>query len=197
MNKYIGPIVIGFVVAFVVAFGMSALFAAIHAPGPGLSLFFGLFVGGFTAYILANLAGNRKVVTADGAQLSQALAMSAPADKALVYVYRQGFVGMAAGLNVSVDGKTVAQLTSPRFTVVTVTPGAHSLSAAFGGLAGPQNKVASQAFNAEPGGVYAFRLTLSMGMMQNSIEIAPMPDLAPVKTALGGMKMTAPELAEV
>lgn len=197
MNKYIGPIVIGVVLAFVVSFGMSALFAAMHAPSRGLSLYFGLFVGGFTAYILANLAGNRKVATADAGQVGQALAMSAPAGKALVYVYRQGFVGMAAGLNVSVDGKPVAQLTSPRFTVVTVAPGPHTLSAGFGGLAGPQNKVATEPFTAEPGGVYAFRLTLAMGMLQNSIQIAPMPDLAPVKSALGGMKMTVPELAEV
>ncbi|MGA0599898.1 DUF2846 domain-containing protein [Caulobacter sp. KR2-114] len=197
MNKYIRPIVIGFVVAFVVGFGVSALFNALHIPSPGLSLYFAIFFGGFTAYILANLAGNRKVATADAGQQAQALTMTAPADKALVYVYRQGFVGMAAGLNVSVDGRTVAQLTSPRFTVVSVAPGAHTLTAGFGGLAGAQNKVASEPFTAEAGGVYAFRLTLSMGMLQNSIQIAPMPDLAPVKAALGGMKMTAPEISEI
>jgi len=197
MNKYIGPIVIGFVVAFVVAFGASAAFAAIGSPSRGLSTYLGLFVGGFTAYILANLAGNRKVATADAGQVGQALEMSAPADKALVFVYRQGFVGMAAGLNVSVDGKTVAQLTSPRFTVVTLAPGAHTLSAGFGGLAGPQNKVATETFTAAAGGVYAFRLTLSMGMLQNSIQIAPMADLSSVKRAISGMKMTVPELAQI
>lgn len=197
MSKYIRPIIIGVVLAFVVAFGMSFLFASIGAPNTGLSIYFGLFIGAFTAYILANLAGNKKVATADSGQQSQALAMTAPTDKALVYVYRQGFVGMAAGLNVMLDGKTVAQLTSPRFTVVTVAPGSHSLSAAFGGLAGAQNKVATEPFTAAAGGVYAFRLTLSMGMLQNSIQIAPMPDLTPVKSAIGGMKMTVPELAEV
>jgi len=197
VNKYIGPIVIGFVVAFVVAFAVSALFAALHTSNDGLPLYFGLFTGGFTAYILANLAGNRKVATADAGQQGQALAMTAPAGKALVYVYRQGFVGMAAGLNVSIDDKAVAQLTSPRFTMIAVAPGSHTLAAGFGGLAGPQNKVATEPFTAEPGGVYAFRLTLAMGMLQNSIQIAPMPDLGLVKSALAGMKMTLPELAEI
>ena len=125
------------------------------------------------------------------------VAMAPVAGKALVYVYREGFVGKAAGMNVAVDGKPIAQLTSPRFTVVTVSPGQHMVSAAVGGLAGSQNKTAEEVFTAEAGGVHAFRITLSMGMLQNSIQLAPMPDLAVVKAALGRMKMTTPDLAEV
>jgi hypothetical protein len=197
MSKYIRPILIGFVAAFVVSFGLAFTFARLGSSNLGISIYCGLFIGAFTAYILANLAGNRKVVTADAAQHAAAVAM-APADgKTLVYVYREGFVGKAAGMNVAIDGKPVAQLTSPRFTVATVAPGEHTVSAAFGGLAGPQNKTAEEAFTAEAGGVHAFRITLSMGLLQNSIQLAPMPDLAAVKAALGRMKMTTPDMAEV
>jgi len=197
MSKYIRPILIGFAAAFVVSFGLAFTFARLGASNIGISIYCGLFIGAFTAYILANLAGNRKVVTADAAQHGAAVAMTPVAGKALVYVYREGFVGKAAGMNVAVDGKPVAQLTSPRFTVVAVSPGPHTVSAAFGGLAGPQNKTAEATFTAEAGGVHAFRITLSMGMLQNSIQLAPTPDLAAVKGALGHMKMTAPDLAEV
>ncbi|HEX7761751.1 MAG TPA: hypothetical protein VF459_19750 [Caulobacteraceae bacterium] len=197
MSKYIRPIVIGTVLAFVIAFGLAFTFSRLGAPNTSISIYCGLFVGIFTAYILANLAGNRKVATADTGQLSRALAMAAPADAALVYVYRQGFVGKAAGMNVIIDGKTVAQLTSPRFTVVKAAPGQHDIFAAFGGLAGPQNKAAATAFTAEPGAVLVFRLNLSMGMVQNTINVTPVPDLAEVKRALSTMKMTVAELAEV
>ncbi len=197
MSNYIRPIVVGTVLAFAVSFGLAFTFAALGAPHTGLSIYCGLFIGGFTGYIMANLAGNRKVATADAGQQSQALAMTPPAGKALVYVYREGFVGKAAGMNITVDDQPVAQLTSPRFTCVAVNPGSHSVSAAFGGLAGSQNKIALESFSVEPGEVRAFRITLSMGMMQNSIQVAPMPDLAAVKTALGRMKMTVADKAEV
>jgi hypothetical protein len=136
-------------------------------------------------------------VTADAAQQAAAVAMTPIAGKALVYVYREGFVGKAAGMNVALDGKPVAQLTSPRFTVVAVPPGPHTVSAAFGGLAGPQNKTAEAAFTAEAGGVHAFRITLYMGMLQNSIQLAPVADLGAVKGELGRMKMTTPDLTEI
>jgi hypothetical protein len=154
-------------------------------------------VGVFTAYILANLAGNRKVATADAGAKAAALAMAPPPGKALVYAYRDGFVGMAAGLNVSVDDKPVAQLKSPRFTCVAVSPGVHSLGAAFGGLAGPQNKGAQVEVPAAAGGVYVFKLGVSMGALQNSIKAEPMTDLTPAKAKMSGMSMTVPDVAEV
>ncbi|HWA61235.1 MAG TPA: hypothetical protein VG939_07660 [Caulobacteraceae bacterium] len=197
MEKYIKPIAIGAVIAFVIAFGMSFLFQAMHSPSTGISIYMGLFVGAFTAYILANLAGNRKVQTADAGAQDQALAMTPPAGKALIYAYRDGFVGKAAGLNVAVDGKSVAQLTSPRFTCVAVSPGQHELTGAFGGLAGPQNKGAAVAVTAEAGGVYVYKFGVSMGALQNSITATPVTDLALAKAAMGRMKMTVPDAAEV
>ena len=115
MSKYVVAIVSGFVVAFVVSFEFSALMTAAGESHSNTPLVTGLIMGAFTAYIMANLAGNRKVATADPAAKAQALAFTPPAGKALIYLYREGFVGKAAGLNVAVDGKVVAQLKSPRF----------------------------------------------------------------------------------
>jgi hypothetical protein len=53
-------------------------------------------------------------------------------------ILRTGFLGKAVGMDISMDGHTVAQLKSPRFTVVDVAPGAHEWRARFSGGAGAQ-----------------------------------------------------------
>jgi hypothetical protein len=197
MSKYVVAIVTGVVVAFVVSFGLSAVYTAAGDGGSHMPLISGILVGAFTSYIMANLAGNRKVATADEAAKAEALSFTPPPGKALIYLYREGFVGKAAGLNVSVDGKVVAQLKSPRFTCVAVSPGEHRLSAAFGGLAGPQNASAETPVSLADGQTAAFRYGVSMGLMQNTIAVTPMPDLEAVKAALARMPMTVPDVPEV
>ena len=112
---------------------------------------YGIFTGAFFAYIFANLAGNRKVPTADAAQKEAALALKPPPGKALLVVYREGFVAKLAGLNIAVDGQEFAQLTAPKFTVLTLPAGAHTLTCGFGGLAGPQSKPGSYEFDVARG----------------------------------------------
>ena len=82
-------------------------------------------------------------------------------------------MGKAAGLDLSLDDRFVAQLKSPRFTAVSVAPGGHQLSMAFGGLAGKQNKPTLEGFIAAPGEVIAFRATMQMGMTKNRIVGGP------------------------
>lgn len=197
MNKYIRPIGFGLLVAVVVFVAMNWLDAQLHRP-PGFNTWFAtIFLGVFTAYLLANLAGNRKVATADAATQAAALTFTPPPGQALIYVYREGFVGKAAGMNLSIDGKVVAQLTAPRFTCVAVSPGEHRLAMAFGGLAGPQNKAAETVIQTAADTAYVFKMAVSMGLIQNSITLQPQPDLAAMKTVLGRMKMTAPDIAQV
>jgi hypothetical protein len=161
MPRYVPQILIGVAVAFVAAF----LFTFVFGPGLTATLY-GAGVGAFTAYILANLAGNRKAPMAGAAERDAALDFQAPAGKALLYLYREGFVAMAAGLNVAVDGREVAQLKSPRFTRVVVAPGAHVLTAAFGGLAGAQSRKAVCDVTLAAGEVQAMKLAANMGLVQ-------------------------------
>ena len=197
MNKYIRPIAIGLVAGVAVFAGMGWIDGQLHRPLSFSTWFSGIFIALFTAYLLANLAGNRKVATADEATKAAALSFTPPAGLASIYVYRDSFVGKAAGMNLSVDDKVVAQLTSPRFTCISVSPGEHKVSVAFGGLAGPQNKGVEALVTAVAGAAYVFKMSISMGMLQNSIELKPMPDLAAAKTALSRMKMTTPDIATV
>lgn len=192
VNKYVRAIVIGFVVAVVFGFLMSFVFT--NGPQP---IFYGGFAGVFTAYILSNLAGNKKLPIASEAEKDQALQLKPPPGKSLLLVYREGFVAKLAGLNLFVDGKEFAQLTAPKFTALVVSPGAHNLSCGFGGLAGPQSKKGSYDFVAPVDGFTAVRIGVRMGVVQGAMSFTASTDPQTTRSKLGSMPMVKAEPAEL
>lgn len=193
VGKYATPIIVGLLVAVVIGGGLSFVISS-GGRDPGvLPTFLGGALGVITAYLMANLAGNRKGVAASGAQKDAAVNLAPPAGQALLIVYREGFVGMAAGLNVSVDGRVVAQLKSPRFTAVPLSIGTHELMLSFGGLAGAQNNAAIERFGAGDGEVVVYRATVAMGALKNSVNVQRISADATLSAKLKSMTMTAPE----
>jgi len=184
MQPYIRPILIGLVV------GVIAWFLFAWLTGPGFSTdFIAVFAALFTAYILSNLAGNRKVAAAGAEEKAAALQLAPPPGQALLVAYREGFVAKIAGLNLALDGREFAQLTAPKFTSLAITPGAHTLTGAFGGLAGAQSKAAGFDFNAAPGSVTIVRINAQMGMVQGAVRFTPEADVAAMKAKLARMPM--------
>lgn len=193
--KAVKPILIGLVVAFVIGFGISFMLAAAGAPKDGD---FGFVAWGpaavfglIAAYAAGNLAGNRRVAPASEADRAEALSFVAPPGQARLYVYREGFMGSAAGLNVTVDGVEVGQLKSPRFLSVPLTPGAHTLRAGFGGLAGPQNNPTEETVELSPGHIVVLKAALRMGALKNTVAFEPQPLTDALKAKLSRMKMVA------
>jgi len=193
VSKYIPGILIGVVVAFMT----SLLFKVFIFPEGGTAYVYGVFIGGFIAYILSNLAGNRKVASASGEEKAAALALRPPPGKALLVVYREGFVAKLAGLNLAVDGKEFAQLTAPKFTSLVVSPGIHTLTCGFGGLAGPQSKKGSYDFEALADGFAAVGIGVSMGLVQGNMRFTPIADAGALKAKLSNMPMAKAEPAEM
>lgn len=198
MNKIVVWAIVGGVVALVVSGGLSFMMAAAGARSGFAPIMVGGFLGLFVAYIGGNLAGNRKTPAASGAQKDAALRLAPAAGEALLIVYREGFVGMAAGMNVLLDGQPVAQLKSPRFTALSIAPGDHGLQLGFGGLAKAQNRESEWRFTAAPGQVVAFRAAMAMGALKNSITVVRIEtdqpaELEGLRARLGGMTMTAPD----
>jgi hypothetical protein len=190
MSKYARPIAIGLAVGFVVSLLLSLL------PDMGMiPVFMGTMLGVITAYSLANLAGNRKVAVADDSARAQALKLTPPEGKALVVVWREGFMGMAAGLNIAVDGREVAQLKSPRFTVIALSPGPHKVTAAFGGLAGPQNNPSAFDVEAAAGAVTVLKVGLKMGALKNTVAFTPQDSVADAQAQLARVPMVVAEAA--
>lgn len=193
MNRYIVPVVTGIIVAMVVGGGLGFLASAGGAsPGmtPGLV---GMIFGAFIAFIMASLAGNRKSPEASAEQKAETLRLAPPAGKAMLIVYRDGFMGRAAGLNVGLDGRTVAQLKSPRFTALVLDPGAHELELAFGALAAKHNRPKVEPFRAAAGEVVVYLVKISMGAMQNTIDAERQSTDLGLVAKLGKIRMVKPE----
>jgi hypothetical protein len=182
MNKYVRAIIIG--VAAGVAGGVLVK-GFVFPEGPAW-LIYALGIGLVVAYLLSNLA-----------ERQQAMRMAPPAGKAMLIPYREGFVARLAGLDLAIDGKPFAQLLSPQFTCVLLTPGSHVLTGAFGGLAGAQSKPASWAFEAAPGSVLAVRIDSALGMVQGAVKFSLDGDLEKLKKKLDRMRMAAVDVAEI
>ena len=192
MQKYVPGIVIGVVV------GVASMTMLMSFVFEGITpLIYGTFTGAFFAYIFANLAGNRKLPIADAAEKQAALQLKPPPGKALLVVYREGFVAKLAGMNIGVDGKEFAQLTAPKFTSLIVAPGAHTLTCGFGGLAGPQSRPGTYDFQAAADSVAAVGIGVAMGMIHGRMKFTPIADVNAVRAKVGGMPMVKAEPAEI
>lgn len=191
MSKYTRAIVAGFIAAAVMTFLMMFVFEGVTP------YIYGIFTGLFFAYIFANLAGNRKVPTADAAAKEAALALKPPPGKALLVVFREGFVAKLAGLNIAVDGKEFVQLIAPRFTILTLPAGVHTLTCGFGGLAGPQSKPGTYEFTVGEGGVATIGIGVRMGAVQGSMKFSPIAGVDAARAKVAPMPMVVASPAEI
>ena len=151
-----------------------------------------LLFGAFTFYLLQMLSGNKAEIQATPAERQAALAVVPSPGTALVYIYRDGFVGKALGIDVVIDGQPIAQLKSPRFVALTLDAGPHLINAGPKGFAASQAKSGEIAFNAASGETIVFNLSMSLGAIKNSVVIRrePVPEFALKK--LSSITMVAP-----
>ena len=167
MGKYVPAIITGLIVMFV----LSLILGAVGFSGFAL-WYIPFFVGGITAYLMANLQGTKGGPLASEAQKTAVLGLRPSPGKGLILIHRQGFVGKMAGMEVTLDGRVLAQLKSPQFTAVEVEPGPHSIGFGFVGLAAAQNKPEVVQTTVVEGQVVAWRATVSMGMTsKNTITV--------------------------
>ena len=154
----------------------------------------GLVIGG--VIVFRNLQTNRKVADATPEQRTEALTFEPIAGKAALYVFRNQFVGRAVGVNVLIDGREVAQLKSPRFTRILLTPGAHRIA----GYTGTNKKPADGegvALNAAAGEVLVAKCEVEAQMVGVTIKYTPLiVDAARADIQKIG-RMVAPDVAEV
>jgi hypothetical protein len=197
MPKTLQAVILGFVVALVVSAGGAFLLGLGGEPHPYGGVTAGVGLGLFSAYIFANLSGNRRIANATDADKAAALGRQPPPGKALLFLYREGYVAKLAGMNISIDGTPVAQLKSPRFTCVVVPAGHHVVSGRFGGLAGPQSLLGECALDIAADGAAAVRIGVRMTFGRNGIDLALQPDAAAARVHLSSLPMTPPDLAEL
>ena len=152
-----------------------------------------IFVGVFTTYIMANLAGNKSGKRADAAAKVAVLRLEPAEGKALLIVARKGFIAKAAGMNLTLDSKPVAQIKAPQFTALEIDPGMHRLGLELAGFAGKQSASEIHTFEAVASGRIILVVTMAMGLVQGSMRIAPMPAGPEAVALLRPMTMILPE----
>lgn len=131
----------------------------------------GVVIGGVIVW--RNLQTNRKVAEATAEQRAEALSFTPVVGKTALYVFRNQFVGRAVGVNVMIDGGEVAQLKSPRFTRLLLTPGAHRIA----GYTGTNKKPADGeglAFTANAGEILVMKGEVEAQMVGVTIKFTPL-----------------------
>jgi hypothetical protein len=161
------------VLAMIVGFFVYGQLRAVLGPGVvTLISLAALVVVGVVVY--RNLKTNRKVADATPEQRAEALKFAPIADKAVLYVFRNQFLGRAVGINVLINGRAVAQIKSPRFIRVTLTPGAH-LIAGYTGTNKPPAEGEGVAINANAGDVLIMKCEVEPNMVGASVKFTAQP----------------------
>jgi hypothetical protein len=152
-----------------------------------------LVIGG--VIVFRNLQTNRKVADAPADVRAAALTFTPAPDKATLYVLRTQFLGKAVGVNVLIDGREVAQIKSPRFTRILLTPGAHEIA----GYTGTTKKPADGSglsVTANAGEILVLMCAVEPQMVGTSVKFTPM-SLDKARADLQKTRMVQPDLAEV
>ena len=131
----------------------------------------GLGVAG--VIVFRNLQTNRKVDHASPEQRAEALTFAPVAGKAALYLFRNQFVGKAVGITVLIDGRDAAQLKSPRFTRILLTPGAHRLAGYTGTNKRPSDSD-GMALNAAAGEVLVLKCEVAPQLVGVSVKFTPL-----------------------
>lgn len=146
--------------------------------------------------IFRNLQTNRKVADATVEQRAEALQFAPVAGKAVLYIFRNQFVGRAVGVNVVIDGREAAQLKSPRFTRILLSPGTHRIAGYTGTNKAPAPGEGIELV-ANAGDVYVAKCEVEPQMVGVSIKYTPMS----VETARADVqkitKMIVADIAEI
>jgi hypothetical protein len=157
---------------------------------------------GFIALVAAsvivfrNLRTNRKVTQATAEQRAEALTFAPVAGKASLIVFRNQFVGRAVGINVLIDGREVAQLKSPRFTRVLLTPGSHRLAGYTGASKAPAPGEGTELI-ANAGDLYICKCEVEPQMIGVSIKFTPLALDAGRADVQKITRMVVPDVAEI
>ncbi|MDE2370790.1 MAG: hypothetical protein KGN16_17610 [Burkholderiales bacterium] len=189
-------------IAIAVAAAVAGIFAMLGAltqtpdiAGTGAML--AIACGVISWFALQLLTSNRRVDQAEPAARERALAFHCPPGRALVYFVRTGFAGKAVGFDLAVDGRTVAQIRSPRFTCIELSPGNHELSARVGGGKSAFAPAAARLTTLlAPGSVTLLHIAIRRQLTSSELAFEPW-SIETARERLPKVVMVAPDAAAV
>lgn len=146
--------------------------------------------------IFRNLRTNRAVAEATPQQRVEALGFAPETGKAVLYIFRNQFVGRAVGVNIVIDGREAAQLKSPRFTRILLTPGVHRLAGYTGTSKAPAPHGGVE-LTANAGEVYVAKCEVEAQMVGVTVKFTPLAPQTAHAEMLKIAKMVLPDVAEI
>ncbi|MBL8535783.1 MAG: hypothetical protein JNM59_00105 [Hyphomonadaceae bacterium] len=167
------------------------LYGALRATlGFGLTMLLSvaaLIVVGFVIY--RNLQTNRKVPDATPEMRQRALLFTPDPGKAALYLVRTQFVGKAVGMSITINGRDITQLKSPRFTRVDLAPGAYSVGAT---IAAQAKSFSELTVNANAGDVIVVQCAMEPQMIGSICKLVRV-DLDKTRKDIERARMVAPD----
>ena len=142
-------------------------------------------------FVIYQLSGNRKTKAADPAAREDALRFAAPPGMARLYLVREGYIGMAVGADVEIDGRVVAQIKGQQFTMLDLSPGAHAVEVQLGGV-GKVNT--SREISLAEGAVSALWVQTVMGWVsKGSLRLTEETNVDALRKRIPRLKMVQPD----
>jgi len=194
MNATLRNVLWAALAAIMVGFVLGELGDMVNAPTIGESgRVLAVSIGILLFFILHLRRANRASHPADADARARALSFICPHDHALVYFVRTGLSGAAVGVDIDIDDRTVAQVRSPRFTCLTLTPGTHSFKAHVGnGRSSMAPAPALLSISLGTGSVTLLHVAIRRSVLKTNLVFEPWTlDMA--KARLGRMTMVLPE----
>ncbi len=191
MVKYILFAVIGAIIGLFLMNALGSMF------GDGVTTILTLVIFAVVGLVIfRNLQTNRKVADATLEQRAHALAFAPEPSKAALYIFRNQWVGRAVGVNVLVDGRDVAQIKSPRFTRILLTPGSHRISGFIATNAKPAD-AAGLELAANAGDIYVAKCEVEPQLVGAIVKFTPVA-LEHARADLQKItKMVVPDVPEI
>ena len=191
MWRYLGLVLVA-AIGYLLVMGVLRKFIG---QGPVNLIWVALLIVGIVI-IVRNLGTNRKVADAAPEARTQALAFTPDNAHAALYILRTQFLGKAVGVNVEIDAKPVAQLKSPRFTRILLTPGAHRIDGYTGPASGRKPATGDIGLNAAAGEVIVLECAIEPGMIGTTTKFKRV-ELGSVRARMAKTRMVAPDVASV
>jgi len=178
MKRTVIFVLIVAVVAGLFSFGVTALTAgAARHPDP---TFAAAAIGMVAGIVYLRFSGNRPMPVADSAARAAALATAPPPDAARLLVVRQSMLATMIGIDVLVDDVVMTQLRSPRFAILTLSPGRHEVVAAVQG-----RRVKPITLDLAAGETAVVRIAAGVGQ----VRLRPEPDTPALRASLARTPM--------
>jgi len=172
--KGLRVIVIAFVTACIMGFALGLLSAYMETHGErpipqSTRMMMILGMSGIVASIAGARGANRRVARAAATEEAEAKRCAPAAGRATVYVFRDAFLGKAAGLDVLLDGAPIGQTRGKTFYRLHLAPGEHLLTSR-----NPQDGSQHEhRLRADAGSLLFLEQRVSFGMTALRHEIVP------------------------